>query len=533
MKSLSIIQKGILLTILMSAFCFTSSNKILAQDGQVQINFEKIRKEALKDALIPIRPGIPGLRSFWNTYAKRFIYVPSFDFKLVDGAKKYKFTATASDSLKYSFVADKPWNNLAPIWEKMPVGFVSLQVQGLDVNNKPLGLAGSRKFYKAAPFQGPYQKKVMDYRESAKAASQYIYNLSYIQKWKYNSVPDTTYKLYCYPSKIIGAVVENMLLYRNLFPQNASDALVIAKNAANYLISISEPKGAPLEYFPPTYKGEAKAAKKYKGQFMITYPAEAAFSYLDLFDITGDQSYMDAAIRIAGTYKKLQIPSGTWKLKYGQNGEAITEIDCIPIILVEFFDRLHNQYKIDGYQTTRDNAFNWIMNNPVQTFNWTGQFEDVPPSEPYKNLNKYEACYLAIYLFERVNEKIDYKDIAEELLHYSEDQFVVWEQPMPQKKSKVQEWITPCALEQYSYYVPIGGSASLLIETFLKAYQVTGEKSYWAKAIELENTMTVAQDPETGRYPTNWEWNERRTQLDWINGTCRDIKAMLKMADNY
>ena len=528
---MSNIQKMIVITILWSVFYFAFEEKLFAQDSQVKINFKGIRKEAIKDVLIPVRPGIPGERQFWNTYSSWFIYVPSFDFKLVDSAKKYKFTAIASNSMEYSFVSDKPWDNLSPIWGKMPVGFIFLQVHGIDINNKSLGLAGSRKFYKAAPFQGPYHNKAKEYSESAKCALQYIYNLSYIQKWKFSSVPDSTYRLYCYPSTTISSVVESMSLYSRLSPQNTSDALAIAKNAANFLISISEPKGSPLEYFPPTYLGEAMTAKKYKGQFMITYPVNAAFSYLDLFDVTNEQSYLDAAIRIAETYKKLQMPSGTWKLKFGQNGDAITGIDCIPISIVEFFDRLINQYKIDGYITTRAKAFNWIMDNPVRTFNWTGQFEDVAPGEPFKNLTHHDAAAFAIYLLERVNENIKYKDIAEELLRYSEDQFVIWEKPMPQKNWNVQDWIIPSVMEQYHFYVPIDTGTTKLMKTFLKAYQVTGNKTYWAKAIELANTMTVSQIAETGEYPTFGDKNEWKKQLGWINATCYDVKVMLEMAD--
>lgn len=405
---------GIILLVLLS-----SSGKIDRKSIKSEIDYEKSRKDAVAESLIPISPGIPGKKPFWNGYSKQFIHVPSFDFKNVDGAVKYKFTMVASDNQEYSFTAGNPWANLSPVWKQVPVGFLALEVQGLDANGKPVGAAGSRKFYKGSAFNGPYQKKVMNYGESAKRALKYMYNLDHFQNWKINASPDTSYHLYGYPSKIIGSVIGSMVSYSKLSPSDSIDAVTIARNAANYLISISEPQGAPLEYFPPTYIGEAAyTSKKYKGQFMIIYPAEAASHYLDLFDLTHDSAYFNAALRIAGTYTKLQLPSGTWKLKLWQNGKTVTENDCIPVVMLEFFDRLSNQYQLDKYKEISKKAFNWIMDNPVKTFNWAGQFEDITPTEPYKNLTKHDACRFAIYLFNRINENPRYKDIAEELLRF-------------------------------------------------------------------------------------------------------------------
>jgi len=461
----------------------------------------------------------------------QFIHVPSFDFKPVTGAKKYKFTLSSSDNMKYCFMADNPWADLSPVWGKIPVGFLSLEVHGVDEKGALLELAGSKSFYKASPFKGPYHKKVMDYKESARRAMKYIYDLGHIQNWKTEGAPDSTYDLYCYPSKIVGAVIGSMLVYHKLSPTEGKDALIIAQRAANYLISVSDPAGAPLEYFPPTYRGEARTAREYKGQFMMIYPAEVAVNYLDLFDITHDPVFFRAATKIASTYLKLQLPSGTWKLKLRENGKPVNDNDCIPLPMITLFDRLHSQYKLEEYQASRDRAFNWIMDNPVKTYDWSGQFEDVALFEPYRNLTKHEACSFAIYLFDRAKENPSYRNIAEEIVRFSEDQFVIWEKPMPQKGQDVNKWFIPCALEQYNFYVPIDASASKLIAAYQKAAEVTGEKIYLAKAIELANAMTVAQLPDTGKYPTYWEVEEAKTSPGWINCAWYDAIVMFDLCD--
>src|SRR5690242_21144174 len=85
---------------------------------------EELHKEAVAKSLIPIRPGIPGKRPFWNEYSRRFIYAPAFSFRAVPGAASYRFTAVAGDG-PHVFEAEVPWAALNPIWTELPVGKVT------------------------------------------------------------------------------------------------------------------------------------------------------------------------------------------------------------------------------------------------------------------------------------------------------------------------------------------------------------------------------------------------------------------------
>lgn len=134
-----------------------------------------------------------------------------------------------------------------------------------------------------------------------------------------------------------------------------------------------------------------------------------------------------------------------------------------------------------------------------------------------------------------MDENNCFKQIADELLRFCEDQFIVWEKPMPQKQYNVEEWITPCVLEQYSCYEPINASVANMIEAYLAGYIATKDEVYKAKAIELANAVTFAQHRDTGRYPTYWQLNERQDKsvgwIDWLNCTSYCAKVMLRMAD--
>jgi len=515
---------------LLIGLCFCSFSQSIS--NTINLNYKKINAETAKESLTPIRAGIPGKVPFWNNYSKRFVYAPAFDAPAVDGASRYKFIVTASDSIKYTFTATKSNSSLAPVWAKIPVGSVNLKIVALDASGKEIKESFNRKFHKSPVFHGPYQNPATDYRESAKKALTYIFNKPFIQSWADKAAPDTaSYHLYCYPAKIISAVTEMMMNYSKLSQENHDKAMKIAVNTADYLISISEPKDAPLAYFPPTYAGEGNevdnSPRKYRNQFMLIYPAQSACIYLDLYDVTKIMRYKEAAIRIADTYQKLQNPSGTWKLRLWKNGTAVTNVDCIPTVIIQFFDRLSKQYGINDYKAAREKAYQWMWSNPMKTFNWSGQFEDQNPLVPYKDLTKDDAACFAMALFGQLKSNPSFKQTADELLRYSEDQFVIW--------GKINDtWPTPSALEQYDCYTPINASASVMIDAYMSAYRATKNELYLAKAIALVNSVTTTQIADSGRYPTFWSTDRKQKdpdKVDWLNCTSYTVKMMLAMDD--
>lgn len=91
--------------------------------------------EAISESLKPVRPGIPGGNPFWNGKARRFIYAPAFDFKPVEGAAYYRFTAIAEGS-ELTFVSETPTTTLTPIWDNLPLGEVELRVEALADSGK-------------------------------------------------------------------------------------------------------------------------------------------------------------------------------------------------------------------------------------------------------------------------------------------------------------------------------------------------------------------------------------------------------------
>ncbi|MCE5270938.1 hypothetical protein LLH00_06595 [bacterium] len=506
-----------------------------------------LHAQALEESLTPVRPGAPGKFAFWNVNASQFIYAPAFDFSPVAGAVAYRFSAVPDSSGKgYVFQAQEPWAALAPIWNDLPVGYVDLEVSGLDKAGKTLGTAGKRRFYRSAAFDGPYREDPQyNYCKSAQRALGYLFHHRYLQSWITTGAPDSAYFLYCYPSKMEAAIIEGMLLYSRLAPQDSAGAMTVAINAGKYLIAHSLPAGSPLEFFPPTYdpsfldqqaRKTNDASLLYRDQLMLSYPSQAALAYLDLYGVTADTSLLNAAVRIAGTYARIQLADGNWPLKMDiHTGKAVASNYVRVGPILELFTRLKTDFGIERYSGNYQAAWpNYLR--PFESFNFEGQFEDVEPSKPYYNLTHYGAVDGANYYLDHATENPENLGMAREYLRFAEDQFVVWERPSPSpgpewRKKDSSDWVTPCALEQYDYYVPIDGSAANFIDVFLKAYRVTGDRLFLAKAVSLANSMVTVQNETGGHYPTYW-WRSRYKLSDrfgWINCSIASAKTMYRL----
>ena len=503
---------------------------------------DDLHEQAIRESLEPIHPGQPGIRPFWNTYATRFIYAPAFDFSELEGADSYHFTLRSdSDSVEYSFTSDHPWGDLSPVWNQLPVGNVSLRVVAKK-GDLMTGLSGEKQFYKAAVYNGPYHQKDTSYSASAEKALRYLFNAPYIKHWLEHGTPDPGYGLYGYPSKMLSAVITGMLMFSEITTNDdeQKEAMEIARIAADYLISMTEPEGAPLEFFPPTYTGSiyADMSDEWRGgdladRMMLIYPASAGQAYLEIYNKTNDKKYLNAALKIAETYRNIQLENGTWHLLvYLEDGSPVADNYVVPTGVYGFMTRLDKEFGIHDYRDAASQAMNWVEEELVKDFNWEGQFEDQQPSERYKNLSKGQACGYALYLLNSEEPPDSVIRQAEEIIRFAEDQFVIWQDPIPGDYWGIKSdgWITPCVLEQYNFYTPVNASSSNMIEVFITAHRHTGDLLFLAKAIDLANTIVATQNRETGHYPT-YLVSDLLDQEGWINCMVYTASTIKKLDD--
>lgn len=501
-----------------------------------RLHEEKLREEIIQAYDIPVRPGFEGKNPYWNKFAKKFMYAPAFDFKVMEGAASYLYTVTEvpgdSTSRSWSFTADAPYLSLSPIWRDIPVGEVELKVEAHDDEGNLIGLAGERRFYRDTPFTPPYHGAVRDYRESALMAMICVHNMEPIQNWKKGPDPDMSYNLNTYPAKIVSSTISMEVLLAQLCPELKDDALKIAQNAAEFLIAQSLPEDAPLAYFPPTYYGDliTSAIARNKGKAMTMEAITAANAFLDLYDVTGKQEYFDRAMNITDTYSRIQAQDGSFPIKVDyMTGVPVNDVKAMLHPMLEYLQRLEQQYGVTKYNEMFVKSEAWMKNGALKSFDMTGQFEDsrIVGLEPYENLTNCTAAPYATYLLGKPN--ISEEDLADakDLINFCEDQFVYW--ASPEKKYGVQLHHTPHVVEQYRYRMPIDHSACNVANAWLSLYEKTGDEIAFLKAKAMIDNITIMQDVNSGMIPTYW--TTFLVAENWTNCTLLSVQTLLRMAE--
>lgn len=486
----------------------------------------------------PIAPIGENGQAAWNARARWFIYAPTFGFTNSNKAVSYRFTVTDDKDVVRIFTAKKATAALSPVWNELPTGYVVVKAEGLDEKGEVVSFAGSRRFWKAEPFDAakcPAAKR--SYAEAAKAICDYIVSQPHMKHLEKTGEIDMSYALNGYPSKMFSAQIVALI---------KCGKTELAKRLADRLIARSEPAGAPLEFFTLTYDGggHKDVSKKYADLIMLKYPAVAGLALLDVAEATGEPKYREHAVKVADTYLKLQGDDGTWFLKLNRKtGKAANPNRLVPTEdVVPFLERVSKITGEQKYREAAERAVAFVENGSVRTWNWDAQFEDVEPKEPYLNLTEHGVASYAIYLAERYPNDRAKLALARELVRFCEDQFICWSEPyagheLPPGETRdnwatcFQDWVYPCSLEQYGYYVPIDASAAKMIRAYLALYRVTDNLEDLAKARALGNVMTQTQSAN-GRLRTWWRKPVDRADNgdDWDNCMIASAEALEELA---
>ncbi len=472
------------------------------------------------------------------------MYVPSFQFQPIPGCRHYRYTAKDEKGGVHTFDAEKASALLTDIWADIPEGVVELTVHTVKEDGSEGYLVGARTFFKLAPFSADLPAAKWSYKESASKALQYIMNLDFIRYWLDHGVPDPAYKLNIYPSKIHSSVIGAMVNFSVFFPDQAEDALKIATNAADYLLELT-PKDGPMCGVPPTYsldydpnratRSIGTLIQERYNTVMMLYPSYVGEAYLLLEGVNKEKKYLDAAITIGEYYYKTVEENGSWYLiRDYKTGEPINFNYCDPLShIVPFLMALYARTEDEKWKTLADNAMHYMESNALVRYDWEGQFEDSTISDNYSNLTHYGATAIIHHYTKHYPDNAEKMEIADNLMRFVEDQFVLWHRPSPWQRDNVDTslWHTPGGLEQYVWHVPIDASTANIITAFLDMYKAGRGELHLAKAKALADSMTRVQH-ENGMIPTHWMDKETMDGENfWVNCMIFSTKAMMAMAE--
>lgn len=497
----------------------------------------------------PVKPGGIDGRPFWNRSSSIFMYPPSFDFPAIENAAKYRYIIEDDERKEYRFEEKTPIHSLAPIWSRLPTGFLRLEVLAINKSGRTIGQCGYRKFWKSAAFKAEEMpKRVSGFGEAAARYFDWLFSMENTQSYLKKGVPDEDYPYNAYPSKIDAALVNACIEYAKLRPDRAEDAMTVAKRAADHLLSLRLPHDSPLAHFTPTYRilspsrpfaaDDAQpdvVARKYSGQNMIVYPARAGLAFLNLHAATKDMRYMDAAVKIAQTYERLQGEDGTWHLKLCEKtGKPTSPNRMIPLAVCDFLERLYADTGNVRYREMSDRAFAYMEKGPLSDWNWEAQFEDVEPARRYRNLTVHPPVSAALHLLRRYPNDAERRELARECLRFAEDQFVLWKNPFRADgsgplgrdtsyfpRATKEKWFeVPGVCEQFDWYLPIDSAAAKMIRGYLAFYRLERKNADLEKARALGAAITImqAKHNQNGAIPTHWiDWEVGKKTNPWIN----------------
>lgn len=513
---------------------------------------DELAFEECCDPKTTVRYGDGHGNPFWNINSTIFMYVPAFFFTGIPNCKRYRYDAVDENNIKYSFETDDCCSLLTPIWRKLPMdGLVRLTVTALNNDGSDYAIVGARTFFKHSPFTTDYPKKTKSYKDAAILGYKYAIKQPFVQHYLEYGTPDPYYDLNIYPTKMISSLVRAMISYSRLFSVNKDTAMKIAVSAADYLIGITNRKG-PLANLPPTYhtgfcpdpdKYGIKTPNWYNsyerfGTMMMIYPAQAGSMYLELEQATANKKYFDEALKIGDYYLNSALDNGTWYLiRSEETGENLSENYIAPMDhVVPFLMALYERTGDERYRIQCEKAVKYVCDTQYKTYNWEGQFEDAALSVNYSNLTHYGAISLSKYYANYYATDAKRIQAAKELMRYAEDQFVIWKRPYPWAHRAPQGvapyetslWHTPCALEQYWWYVPIDASTSNLALGFLTLYKAGCGELYLAKAKALTDQLVNVQR-EDGQIPTHWMVKDDKEWNFWYNCmfmSCRTLGIM-------
>ncbi|MCF0172233.1 MAG: hypothetical protein HUJ91_00610 [Bacteroidales bacterium] len=497
--------------------------------------------------LAPIHPGSSEGSGFWNTYAVKFIYAPSFNVPNVESAHHYVFSVSPEGGIndkEYRFESDVPTASLAPIWESLPVGGYYLTVEAVDRDNQVISPPFERDFQRDFPFdRAEIHPAFRPCGESARYCLQALHGMTFAQWWKGHTVPDPTFRHNSYPCKIISATIGLEALTAQVFPSLKEEALGAARNAAQFLMDIAQPAGAPLAHFPPTYYNNAamtSAAKlaDNRGTTMTMEACSVADAFLTLYKACGERQYFDFALDIMRTYASLQRPDGSFPIKVNYaTGAPLLDVCAMPHPIILTVARLRNEFGVTEFDDMAFNAEQWMARVPLTTFDFTGQFEDVSVNglEPYENLTYVAAAMYGEYLLYELKEGRTHGASLEQaldLVRFCEDQFVHWDWLPAEDGIRHLPWPSVC--EQYKYQVPVDDACATVARAFLAAYSTTGNPRWKAKAEALLATLTNVQNKVSGLIITDWyEMTAEENYSLWPNCAYKSINALLLYETYY
>lgn len=259
------------------------------------------------------------------------------------------------------------------------------------------------------------------------------------------------------------------------------------------------------------YDGDMKAGKKF---LQPDKAANFGYELVNLYRMTGQKKYLDAAVKIANTLAanvtagdaenspwSFRVHSKTNQVhRTTKNGQTYTAAYTAnwagALMLFESLTQL-KQGKLDGYARAHKIVIDWIKAHPLKTNNWGPFFEDIPTDAPSNT--ETNADTMAMYILEHPTEwGPTWKEDAQKIIDWSLKTFA---------NRKFEKFGVVPINEQTVYMKPGNSHTSHHASVELLFCEKTGDLSRKAAAIARLNWATyMVDDDGKNRYPEDDIW---------------------------
>ncbi len=346
---------------------------------------------------------------------------------------------------------------------------------------------GSRK----TGFEGPYFRNVSDYLPRVAALLRYLRDAPYHGPFAWDFTVshvskggNKTYDNGCFIGYGV-SVAMGLLEKLSAVEEEKQWARNVSRRAGDWLLAIT---GGPLDLPGEYYKTR------------VWYTAWAGYAYIDLYALTGEQKWLDAAKRLAQSFADMQRPSGTWTWADENSGElgsrtysresdewynAWEEISAAEFLY--FLGRLRAECGVEEFWGVEKKALDWMRSYQARTHLWVHNGE-------VSRFNVRQPQMLSLYLLECAKESDRDLALAEELARMCEEKAVSWDRGYDLNPYVAEPHLRAGSLGS----PPNTASATRLARIFIGLARETGNDLWLAKARALTHGVLSIQNMQTG-----------------------------------
>ena len=157
---------------------------------------------------------------------------------------------------------------------------------------------------------------------------------------------------------------------------------------------------------------------------MLDKVGAMGLTYIDLWQLEKAEMFKTGAIRIAETLLPLQLADGRWQNRVEPaTGKVVQDYTSSQVFNIELMERLHAITGNPRYAESSRRALRWLLDHPVQTYRWTGYYEDVAADT--ESIGNWDAIDTARYLARHRQDNPQYLKLATDIFEWVATSFAV------------------------------------------------------------------------------------------------------------